>query len=65
MSNLLPVRHQQEGMSLRKFSEQTGVSVYALQKYCKAGRIIGARKHVLTRKWFIYPPAKLLTGRLL
>ena len=64
MSILLPVKHQQEGMSLRRFSEQTGISEQQLCRYAKAGRIIGARKHPLTRKWWIYPPAKLLTGSL-
>jgi hypothetical protein len=57
--------HQQNGVSLATFSYQTGVSVQQLQKYAKAGRIIGARKHPLTKKWWIYPPAKLITGRLL
>jgi len=65
MSALLPVKHQQEGVSLYTFSQQTGISQDRLQRYAKAGRIIGARKHPLTRKWWIYPPAKLLTGRLL
>jgi hypothetical protein len=65
MSILLPIKHQQEGVSLATFSHTTGVSVQQLQKYAKAGRIIGARKHPLTRKWWIYPPAKLMTGRLL
>lgn len=65
MSAFLPVKHQQEGVSLATFSHQTGVSVPALQKYCQRGRIIGARKHPLTKKWWIYPPAKLLLGRLL
>ncbi|MBI5626492.1 MAG: hypothetical protein HY935_04730, partial [Nitrosomonadales bacterium] len=63
MSILLPVKHQQEGMSLDTFSRLSGVSVQQLQRYAKTGRIIGARKHPLTRKWWIYPPAKLLTGR--
>jgi hypothetical protein len=26
---------------------------------CRTGRIFGARLHPLTRKWWIYPPAKL------
>lgn len=65
MSNLLPVKHQQEGVSLATFSYTTGVSMRQLQKYCQAGRIIGARKHPLTKKWWVYPPAKLMTGRLL
>ena len=65
MSNLLPVKHQQEGVSLATFSLTTGVSVRRLLHYCHLGRIIGARKHPLTKKWWIYPPAKLVTGRLL
>lgn len=55
--------HQQQGVSLLAFSEQTGVSVQQLQKLAKAGRIIGARKHPLTKKWWVYPPAKLVCGR--
>ena len=65
MSQLLPAKHQQQGVSLAAFSLVTGVSAAQLQRYAKAGRIIGARKHPLTKKWWIYPPAKLLTGRLL
>lgn len=66
MSQLLPVKHQQQqGVSLVAFSLVTGVSAAQLQRYAKAGRIIGARKHPLTKKWWVYPPAKLLTGRLL
>jgi len=60
MSILLPVKHQQEGMSLHRFAELTGVSENKLQRYAKAGRILGARKHPLTRKWWIYPPAKIV-----
>lgn len=57
--------HQQSGgMSLFTFSKLTGVSEGQLLKYARAGRIIGARKNPLTKKWWIYPPAKLLTGRL-
>ncbi|MBI5917898.1 MAG: hypothetical protein HY849_00780 [Nitrosomonadales bacterium] len=58
--------HQQHaGITLAAFSVQTGVSENQLLKYARAGRIIGARKHPLTKKWTIYPPARLLTGRLL
>jgi hypothetical protein len=64
MSELLPVKHQQQGVSLATFSHMTGLSVLALTRYCRLGRIIGARKHPLTKKWWIYPPAKLLTGRM-
>lgn len=56
--------HQQPGVSLATFARMTGLSETQLQRYAKAGRIIGARKHPLTKKWWIYPPAKLYTGRL-
>ena len=65
MSILLPVKHQQEGVSAQTFAASVGISVQQVLKYCKAGRIIGARKHPLTKRWWIYPPAKLHTGRLL
>lgn len=64
MSHLLPIKHQQEGVSLATFSQMTGVSENQLRKYAKAGRIVGARKHSLTKKWWIYPPAQLIKGRL-
>jgi len=56
---------QSQGVSLATFSRMTGVSEACLQKYARAGRIIGARKHPLSKKWWVYPPAKLYTGRML
>jgi hypothetical protein len=53
---------QQDGISLRRFAEQVGVSENCLRKWCMAGKVIGASKHPLTKKWTIYPPAKLATG---
>lgn len=53
---------QQDGISLRRFAAQIGVSENCLRKWCMAGKVIGARKHPLTKKWTIYPPAKLATG---
>jgi len=47
-------------VSLRAFAERTGLSVQLLQKYCKQGRILGARKHHLTKHWWIYPPARIV-----
>jgi hypothetical protein len=52
----------QDGISVRCFAAQLGVSERCLLKWCRAGKVIGARKHVLTGKWVIYPPAKLATG---
>lgn len=53
---------QQDGISLRRFAEKTGFSESYLLRLCRAGRVIGARKHVQTKKWIIYPPAKLVLG---
>ncbi len=49
-----------EPVSVRKFAERLGVSEALILHYCRRGRIWGARKHPLTKKWWIYPPAKLL-----
>ncbi|AAZ97302.1 hypothetical protein Tbd_1349 [Thiobacillus denitrificans ATCC 25259] len=48
-----------DGISLRRFAEQIGVSEGCLLRWCRAGKVVGARKHPLTKKWTIYPPAKL------
>ena len=53
---------QQDGISLRRFAVQIGVSEPCLRRWVKEGKVIGARKHPLTKKWTIYPPAKLATG---
>ncbi len=47
-------------VSVRAFAERLGLSEQTVLKYCKQGRIFGASKHPLTKKWWIYPPAKLL-----
>jgi hypothetical protein len=53
---------QLEAISARKFAENSGVTINTVLRWCKAGKIIGARKHHLTRQWWIYPPAKLNLG---
>jgi hypothetical protein len=63
---IMSALHQQNGgFSLETYSGMTGVSIDRLRRYAVAGRIIGARKHPLTKKWWIYPPATLMKGRLL
>jgi hypothetical protein len=47
-------------LSVRAFAERSGLSEAVILRYCRKGRIFGARKHPLTKKWWIYPPAKLL-----
>ena len=53
---------RQEGISVRRFAAQIGVSERCLLEWCRAGKVIGARKHPLTKRWMIYPPARLATG---
>ena len=48
------------GMSARMFAENSGLSEGYVLKLCREGKIFGARLHSRTRKWWIYPPAKLL-----
>lgn len=63
MSKLIPTRHQQEGgVSVNTFAEQTGIKKTRLLYYIRTGRLIGARQHPLTKRWWIYPPAKLVLG---
>ena len=62
MSNILPVKHQQEGVSVATFARQSGLRESQILYYIRRGRIIGARRHPLTKKWWIYPPAKLVLG---
>lgn len=49
-----------QGIPLREFARSIGVSETCMQRWCRAGKVFGARLHPLTRKWWIYPPAKLL-----
>ena len=53
---------QAEGKTLNRLSYETGISVATLQHYCQKGRIIGAQKHPLTKRWVVYPPCQLITG---
>lgn len=50
---------QQDGISIKRFAEKLGISERCLLNWCRAGKVIGARKHALTKRWMIYPPAKL------
>jgi hypothetical protein len=50
---------QNEPVSAKRFAERLGISERCLLRWCRSGKVIGARKHVLTGKWVIYPPAKL------
>ena len=50
-------------VSAQTFAVSSGLSVGKVLYLCKSGRIIGARQHHLTKRWWIYLPAKLFLGR--
>lgn len=53
--------HQQSGgMSVQAFAEQLGIKLNMARYYIKTGRVIGARQDSRSKKWTIYPPAKLV-----
>lgn len=53
--------HQQNGgMTIQAFADLHGMSLESMQRYAKAGRVIGARQDSRSKKWTIYPPAKLV-----
>lgn len=54
---------QAEPVSLRSFAESHGISYDQLRKYCQQGRVIGARQHVRTKHWWIYPPAQIVPSQ--
>jgi hypothetical protein len=54
------VKAVHDPVTLRSFAAITGLSIPLLHKYCKQGRIFGARQHARTKQWLIYPPAKIL-----
>ena len=48
-----------EPLTLKQFADSIGMSEHCVRRWCTLGYVIGARKHPLTKKWAIYPPAKL------
>jgi hypothetical protein len=48
------------GLSANAFAERIGLSISHVKRLCTKGRIDGAKKHPITKNWWIYPPAKLL-----
>jgi hypothetical protein len=49
-------------ISLIAFAHSNGLTPETIRKYCAKGRILGARKHHLTKQWWIYPPAKIVSS---
>ncbi|MDP1658573.1 MAG: hypothetical protein Q8L73_04400 [Methylotenera sp.] len=64
MTHHAPKLPRCEPVSLRTFAVITGLSLDQLRKFCLQGRIVGARKHVMTKQWWIYPPAKIVPSQL-
>lgn len=52
-----------EPMTATRFAYIHGLTQRCVERYCREGRIFGASKHPLTKKWLIYPPAKLMPPR--
>lgn len=53
--------HQQDGgLSIQAFAEREGLTPGQVKRCIKRGKVVGARKDARTKKWFVYPPAKLL-----
>ena len=53
--------HQQDGgMTLQAFAALHGLTSKAMRHYIRRGRVVGARQDARSKKWTIYPPAKLL-----
>lgn len=49
-----------KGLSVASFAVRCKLRIGHVQRLCREGMISGARKHPLTKQWWIYPPAKLL-----
>lgn len=53
--------HQQDGgMTVQAFADQQGITLEMMRYYVKAGRVVGARQDSRSKRWTIYPPAKLV-----
>lgn len=50
-------------VSVATFARRVGLSENCVLAYCRKGRVFGATKHPLTKKWWICPPAKILPLR--
>ncbi|MBI5439344.1 MAG: hypothetical protein HY936_10450 [Nitrosomonadales bacterium] len=52
--------HQQDGgLSLQEFAAKEGISDSYLRRLIRCGLVLGASKHPLSKKWRIYPPARI------
>lgn len=57
----VPTLHQQDGsLSIQAFAEREGLTHGQVMRCIKRGEVLGARKDARSKKWAIYPPAKLM-----
>ena len=56
----LEVLHQQRAISLEAFAALQGVTIKSLRRYISQGLVIGAKQDFRSKRWSIYPPAKLI-----
>ena len=54
------LHQQQGGISLSEFATLHGLTHLQATKLVKAGKILGASRHPLSKHWFVFPPAVLL-----
>lgn len=47
-------------VSVRALADRLGVREATLLHWCRKGRVIGAFKHPLTKKWWVFPPARIV-----
>src|SRR3990167_4028746 len=53
--------HQQDGgLTVQAFADREGLPLKTVRRYIRLGRIVGARQDSRSKKWTIYPPAKLV-----
>lgn len=53
--------HQQDGsLTLQAFADREGLTLKQVSYCVRKGLILGARKDARSKKWTVYPPAKLL-----
>lgn len=54
--------HQQDGsMTAQAFADQEGLSLKQVLTAARRGQLLGARQNPLSKRWWVYPPAKLLS----
>ncbi len=56
--------HQQAGaLTLQAFAEREGMTLAQVMRYVRSGWILGAKQDGRSKRWSIFPPAKLLRDK--